>query len=248
MLRRKLLQAVFVIMPAAAVLMTQASLVQAATEDCRAKPDLSAPAGSGHWHYRVDRINQRRCWFLSSGDSRLRHISSLRRRELINRDAEPEIEEQSKLDGRTAAGLIPIREPAVLSNEPMHAELAAPEFDAEISESLVPHKVTSISFVQPRVEEQGLWRGTNFDLIFLCGALATALLVAGGVFQVIDRFNRSPRTGSPASVPWFKAKKSQNNALSSKGTNLKKLTERIRRTNGPAPQPRETLLRHGQLH
>jgi len=245
MLRRELLQAVFLIMPAAAVLMTQATLVQAASEECRAKPDFSAAIGNSHWYYRVDRINQRRCWFLSSGDSRIRHFSSLRRRELINRNTEPEIEEQSKFDGRTAAGPTPMQEPAVLSDEPMHGELAAPEFDAETAESLVPHKVTSISFIQPRVEEQSLGRGTNLDLIFLWGALATGLLVAGGVFQVIGRFNRFPRTASTKRVPLFKAKRTQNNALSSEVTNLKKLREWVRHSTTPSPRPSETLLRHG---
>ena len=100
MRRRKLLQAFCLALLAAAVLMTQASLVHAAAEECRARPDLSGQMGNGHWHYRIDRISQRRCWFLSSGDSRVQHISSLRRRELINRSTEPEIEEQSKLDGR----------------------------------------------------------------------------------------------------------------------------------------------------
>jgi hypothetical protein len=190
MLSEKLLRVVFLIMPATAVLTTQATLVPAAFEECRAKPDVSAPAGN-HWHYRVDRISQRRCWFLSSEDSRTRHFSSLRRRESSDRNTEPEIEEQSGLDGGTVTGPTPIHDPAV----PMDGELAAPGFDAETAESLVPHKVTTISFVRPRVEEQSLGRGTNFDSIFLGGALATAFLVAGGVFQIIDRFNRSPRDG-----------------------------------------------------
>ena len=234
MLRRELLQSVFLMMFATAALMARATPVRAASEECRTKPDLSASVGGSHWHYRVDRINQRRCWFLSSGESRMRHFNSLGRREVINRNTEPEIEEQSKLDGRTAAGVISIQERAVLSDEPV--ELAAPEFDAENGESLIPHKVTTISFVRPRVEEQSLGRGTNFDLIFLGGALATGLLVAGAVFQIIDRFNRSPRTSLLKPVPPFTARRSQNVALSSKATNLKKLRERLRGSNISAPQ------------
>jgi hypothetical protein len=248
MLRPKLLQAVVLIMPAAAVLMTQAALVQAASEECRTKPDLSAPVGSGHWHYRVDRINQRRCWFLSSEDSRTRHFSSLRHRESSNRNTDLEIEEQSRLDGRTVNGLTPIQDPAVPPDEAMDGEVAALELHAETAESLVPHKVTTISFVRPRVEEQSLERGTNFDLIFLGGALATALLVAGAVFQIIDRFNRSPRTASPGPAPLIKAMRSQNNGLLSEGTDLKKLRERLRRSNIPAPRLGKALLRDRQLH
>jgi hypothetical protein len=246
MLRPKLLQAVLLIMLATAVLTAHASFVQAASEECRARPDFSAPAGS-HWYYRIDRIGQRRCWFLRSGDFRIGHFSSLRRRDSINRNIEPEIQEQSKLDGTTAGGLTPIQDPAVLSDEPMQGESAAPEFDAETSERLVPHQVATISFTRPRVEEQSLGRESNFDLLFFGGAFATGLLIAAGVFQIIDRFNRSPRTASSKPVPQFATRRSQNIALSSKG-NLKKVRERFGGSNNPAPQPIETLLRHRQLH
>jgi hypothetical protein len=245
---RKLLQSVVLIIPATAVLMTPAALVQAASEECRTKPDLSAPVASGHWHYRIDRINQRRCWFLSSEDSRMRHFSSPRRRESSDRGTAPEIEEQSRLDGRTVTGLTPIQDPAVPSDEAMDRELAAPEFDVETAESLVPRKVNTISFVRPRVEEQSLGRETNFDLIFLGGVLATALLVAGGVLQIIDRFNRSPRTASPGPEPLTKAVRLQGNGLWSEGTDLKKLRERLRRSNIPAPRLGNMLLRDRQLH
>jgi hypothetical protein len=239
MLGRKLLRAVRLIMPAAAVLMTQATFVEAASEECRTKPDLSAPVGNSHWHYRVDRINQRRCWFLSSGDSRMRHTSSLRRREVIGPSIESEIEEQSKLDGRTVAGPTSRQEALVLPAEP---ELATPELDSLWSDELVPHKVTLISFAQPRIGEQNLRPGTNFDLVFLCGALATALLVAGGVVQVIDRFHRRPRAVSAKPALTFRAKRSSRNALSSKGTKLNELRERLSRPNIPAPQTKEMLL------
>jgi hypothetical protein len=240
-LRLKLFQAFFFIMPAAAGLMTQATLVEAAPEECRAKPESSAPMHS-HWYYRIDRINQRRCWFLSSGDSRTRHTSSLKRRELAGRSTEPEIEEQSKLDARTVAGPTPRQEAVLPSDEQMLGELAVPEFGSVTSESLVPHKVTPISFVEPRVGEQNLRFGTNFDLVFLCGALATALLVAGGVVQVINRLHRRARAASPKSAPLVR---SNHNALSSKSSKLNKLRARLSRSNIPSPRPREMLLFSG---
>ena len=248
MLWRTLLQTICLALPAAAVPITQPTLVQAASEECRAKPDLSAQMGNGHWHYRIDRINQRRCWFLSSGDSRVQHISSLRRRVLINRSTEPGIEEQSKPDGRMRPGPTPIQDPIVASGDSMYGEFAAFEHDAEPSESLVPRKVTTISFVQPRVAEQSAGRRTNFDLVFFCGVLATALLFAGGVVLLIDRFHRSARTASPKPVPLFKVRGSQNNALSSKRTNLEKLTQYSRHSNITSGPRRETLLRYPQLH
>ena len=67
--------------------------------------------------------------------------------------------------------------------------------------------MTTISFVQPRVAEQSAGRRTNFDLVFFCGVLATALLFAGGVVLLIDRFHRSARTASPKPVPLFKVKR-----------------------------------------
>src|ERR1700733_7082252 len=103
MIRLKLLPAVFFMMPAAAVL-TQVTLVEAAFEECRQQPGSSAPTG-GRWYYRVDRVNQRRCWYLSSGDSHLRQASSLRRRELISRSTtEGEIAQRSALDDEIVAG------------------------------------------------------------------------------------------------------------------------------------------------
>lgn len=248
MRRHKLLQAFCLAVPAAAVLVTPATLVEAASEECRAKPDLSAQMGEGHWHYRIDRTNQRRCWFLSSGNSRMRHASSLRRRKSINRSTASEIEGLSKLDGRMSAGPTPVQEPFVLSEKPIPRELAVPEVGGEPPESLIPHKVTLISFVRPRVGEQSLGRGTNFDLVFFCGVLATALLFAGGVLISIDRFRRFTRTTSPTPVPLFKAKRSQSNAASSKGTNLKEVREYFGHSNITSPRPRATLLRYPQLH
>lgn len=240
--RHKLFQAVFLIMTAAAVLMTQASLDEAASEECRAKPDFSAAIRSSHWYYRVDRLSQRRCWFLSSGDSHMRHTSSLRHRELINRSTQHELEE---LNGRTGTGPAPIQEPVVLIDEPMHAELAAPQFAPEISETLAPHKVTTISFVRPHIEKQSLRRGSSVDLAVFCGALATALLIAGGVFQVIDRFNRSPRAASPNLVPALEVTRVKKGALSSKVTKFKNLSERLGRS---SPQLTEALSPNRQLH
>jgi hypothetical protein len=242
MFGRRLFLAAFFIMPAIAVLMTQSTIVEAASEECRAKPDSSAPTGSNHWYYRVDRVNQRRCWFLSSGDSRVRHTSSLKRRDLIGGSTDPEIEEQSKLDDRTVAGPTSRQE---TTDGRMRGESAVSELDSVTPENLVPHKVTSISFVLPRVGEQNLRPGTKFDLVFLCGALAIGLLIAGGVVQVIDRVRRLPRLASPEPLPMFKAKRSNHHALSSKGTQSKERSERLSRSNIPSLRPREMLVFSG---
>jgi hypothetical protein len=51
-------------MPLATGLVTvQTSLAEPAVDECKTKPDSSAPAGS-HWYYRVNRAEQRHCWYL----------------------------------------------------------------------------------------------------------------------------------------------------------------------------------------
>jgi hypothetical protein len=51
-------------MPLATVLVTaQTSLAEPAFDECKTKPGSSAPPGR-HWYYRINRADQRRCWFL----------------------------------------------------------------------------------------------------------------------------------------------------------------------------------------
>ena len=47
----------------ASVLSVHWSSVQAAADNCLAKPNAAAPQGS-HWYYRVDQAGNRRCWYL----------------------------------------------------------------------------------------------------------------------------------------------------------------------------------------
>ena len=183
---------------AATLLMTQVTLAAAVPEECRAKPDFSAPSG-GHWHYRVDRVNQRRCWFLSSGNSRMRQHSLLSRRELLSHGTEAKTGQQSELYGKTGAGPTLRQEVVVLPEEQTPRDLAATALAT--SEELVPHKVTSISYIQPRVAAPSSARGTNLNSISLCGALATALFVAAAAFQLVGRIRRRPRTASPQPTP-----------------------------------------------
>ena len=212
MFRQRLLPAALFIMPAAAVLTTEATLVEAASEECMAKPGSSASTSSSRWYYRVDRVNHRRCWFLSTRDlsahSRMRRASSLRRRHLISRSTgETDVAQQSELDEQTVARPTP-RQGPMLPDEQTLRELAAPQFDVLTSQGLVPHKVTTISYARPHsgaptargrlvdamgAGEQSVARRVNVDLVFLGGALATALLVAGGAFQVIGRIQRTRR-------------------------------------------------------
>jgi hypothetical protein len=248
MRKRKLFYAIFLMMPTSAVLIGQlATLVEASPEECRPKPDLSVQTGDGHWRYRIDRTSQRRCWFLSFGDSLVRHVSSSRRSESINRITDQDIEGQPKLAGKVVARPTPVQEPIVLSEKPNVVDLAATEVDSEASESLVPHKVALISFTQRSDGGQNSGRSTKVDLVFFCGVLATAFVFAGGVVRVINRFHRSTRMTSQTSVTLFKAKRLENTTSSSKETNLKYIRRHLQHSNIASPALWDTPSHQRQL-
>jgi len=60
------------IMPLATGLITaQTSLAESAVNECKAKPDSTAPSGS-HWYYRVNRTDNRHCWYLGAEGGKVR--------------------------------------------------------------------------------------------------------------------------------------------------------------------------------
>jgi hypothetical protein len=65
MSRPKILPAIFLVLPPTILLMAQASAGTLAAADCRTRPGSSAPEGT-HWYYRVNRTDNRHCWYLSS--------------------------------------------------------------------------------------------------------------------------------------------------------------------------------------
>jgi hypothetical protein len=231
----------------AVVLVIQATCAGAASEQCSAKPDSSAPPGS-HWYYRIDRVNQRRCWYLSSGDSHIRQARLLRRRELINRGAANDVAQRSEIHGEIVGGSTLGREPITVSDERTRDESVVPEVSASASESLVPQTVISLSYTQPRAAGQSLRPGTNHSLVFLCGALAIALLIAGGAFQIVGQLQRRPKTAwpKPRSQPPMKVMGSKDKALSSekveiKSKKLDELREYLTRSNISSPRGAEAL-------
>jgi len=63
MRRSKILSGIVALIPAVLLVMSHLSLAAATADECRIKPDSAAPAGM-HWYYRVDRTNNRHCWYL----------------------------------------------------------------------------------------------------------------------------------------------------------------------------------------
>jgi hypothetical protein len=65
MLGPKILPSILAVLPATMLLTAQSSFGGSTSDECRTSPGASAPA-SLHWYYRVDRTNNRHCWFLHS--------------------------------------------------------------------------------------------------------------------------------------------------------------------------------------
>ena len=55
--------AIVVMLPATGLLTAQAGRAETAADECRTKPGSSGPPGT-HWYYRLDRSDNRRCWYL----------------------------------------------------------------------------------------------------------------------------------------------------------------------------------------
>src|SRR6516225_9297722 len=75
-MRSKILSIGLALIPAVILVSGQSSLGEAKGDDCRAKPDGTAPAGL-HWYYRVDRANNRHCWYLHQQGMRVHSVNSL---------------------------------------------------------------------------------------------------------------------------------------------------------------------------
>lgn len=56
---------------ATVVLGAQASVAEPAADECKTTPGSSAPPGQ-HWYYRVNRSDQRHCWYLGAESTKVR--------------------------------------------------------------------------------------------------------------------------------------------------------------------------------
>lgn len=241
-------QAAFLIAVAAATLVTH-GVLSAAAEECRPTPGGLAPIGS-HWYYRIDRSNQRRCWFMRSSASGMSRTHSLRHREMNLGGTTEEAFRQAEADkGIVARSSSPQESPVGVPDQLSPKQL--PVTDAEAQEVLVPHKVTSISYSESRDQKPSLRRGVNTDLAFLFGALATALLVAGGALQVVGRIQQ--RAGAlplkwRASRPAKENASSDNLPLSEKLETMESKRRKLRERLGRSYILSSETLSPGQLH
>src|SRR5262249_4695767 len=71
MIRTFFVPAIIVVPLATALVTVQTSRAEPAVDECKTKPDSSAPAGS-HWYYRANRADQRHCWYLGPEGAKVR--------------------------------------------------------------------------------------------------------------------------------------------------------------------------------
>jgi hypothetical protein len=76
MLKPKVLSAALVLMPVVIPLTAYSSAAETTTSECKSGPGSSAPPGQ-HWYYRVDRANNRHCWYLHSQGAPVRSHANL---------------------------------------------------------------------------------------------------------------------------------------------------------------------------
>jgi hypothetical protein len=195
------------IMPLASTLATaQTSVAEPAADECKAKPDSPAPSGS-HWYYRVNRTDQRHCWYLGPEGRKVR--SQAREDAAPARTAAGEnppemtrtMPAQMEAAQRTAAETTSAQQPAA-------ADYVWPTFEPPKAPDLDAHQPTSNSDRQDQAptdaQEEMIWpvlteaeRATLPDTesapwsAFLIAALA--LLFAGAIVKLARRHARSYR-------------------------------------------------------
>ena len=148
MSRSRILPAILVVLPATVLLSLNTGVTGSIADECRAKPGPSGPRGT-HWHYRVNRPDQRRCWFLSLGSSRfiLTHAKWRRTSASASRTAEPDraavrVSSAETLVAETAAA-IPLRPASVKTVSVRAAAAPAPAETVSDGPSVGEHETAA---------------------------------------------------------------------------------------------------------
>ncbi len=205
-----LLVPAILIVPLATDLVTvQPSRAEPAVNECKTKPDSSAPAGS-HWYYRVNRADQRHCWYLGAEGvkvrSQAREGASPTRTARENAPAMPpaipaQMEPAQSTAAEAASTGVATDVAAPSSNLPRTPDLTMRE-PATLSDRYPQdHQATEAHEEMPLIwpvlteaDHAGLGdRGREFAPwpAVLVGALA--LLLAGAIFKLARRRAQSSR-------------------------------------------------------
>ena len=196
MLRRRLVPALFLVVPAAAALSASSGVVQA-VEECRLEPGMPAPSGS-KWLHRMNR-DHRQCWFLSSSGghrAKPRRTASVRSRPLAADAGAVQQEQRRNSDQQMAS--VPTSKPDVaVTAAPSAVPQIAPPSVEQSSKNLIPLSIPTIPYKVPSPSAQAVSETTaiaartvqptpastsDSNLVLLAGA-AAGLSFAVGVFQ-----------------------------------------------------------------
>ena len=208
MKRSKTLSVVLALLPAAILVTGHSSLGEAKGDECKARPDSSSPAGL-HWYYRVDRANNRHCWYL--------HAQGMRVHSLINAtsrspDAQNDIAdepvrntppatvspqpddgqsettaEQSTADFATRWVDLPRSVDQNAHEFVAESINSAAEHGAENEQQQLPHAWANVSAVNGDAPQNAAAK-TSFGSISLAGAVILALLLMS---EALLRFART---------------------------------------------------------
>jgi hypothetical protein len=85
MLKPMILPAFLLLMPATILLTSHSSIAESTGDECRTRPGTSASPGL-HWYYRIDRTNNRHCWYLHAQGLQTHSLTNVTSREAASRD------------------------------------------------------------------------------------------------------------------------------------------------------------------
>jgi hypothetical protein len=196
-MQSKILSIGLALIPAAILVSAHSSLGEAKGDECKAKPDGISPAGL-HWYYRVDRANNRHCWYLhAQGMPVHTRIDAVSRSSDVQNDAageqvwktppvtdtpQPEYEQSETAAeqpaGDFAARWVNLPRSVDLNAQAFVAESNgyAAEHAAENKQEQLPPALANVSAANGDVRQNG-GAQTNFGSISLAGAVVLALLL-----------------------------------------------------------------------
>jgi hypothetical protein len=191
---------------ATVVLGVQTSFAEPAADDCKTTPGSSAPPGQ-HWFYRVNRSDQRHCWYLGAEGTKVRAQTREKASSPPARTAREEASETTPTVPPPMEVIQTPSIPAASSEAPaVTAELARPALDLpQASDPTAREAVTTnngsapeatdaeqeMPLVWPVLTEaeraglrDGVYESAPWSVFLIAGG---ALLVAGSLFKLAWR-------------------------------------------------------------
>lgn len=211
-MRSKILSVGLALIPAAILVSAHSSLGEAKGDECKAKPDGISPAGL-HWYYRVDRANNRHCWYLHTQGmpvhSRIDVVShssdvqndaagqQVGKTPPVTNTPRPEYE-QSETTAEQPAGEFAGRWVDLPRSVDLNTHAFVTESNGYAAEHTVENKQEQLPPALAKAPatsgeaRQNVGSQTNFGSISLAGAVVLALLL---ISEALVRFARASAWG-----------------------------------------------------